>query len=109
MADVIRLSPILYVVTPLGDAEAYFLQIPIDTDQYAYYGCFQIETKENWWFDNTMIRIAGSVSGRRDNYYSEFYMTDAMLESLTPHILRHKKSPLYEKVLNASLGNSSIS
>lgn len=97
MSDLIRLIPTFYVVTPLGEAEAHFLQVPIGDDGYAQWGCFINETKENWWFDNTLVRIVGSVSARRDDSYSDFYLSDEMFKSLLPHILRHKHSPLYDR------------
>ena len=88
-------------MTPLGDAEAYFLQVPTGTDTYAQWGVFQQETKEQWWFDNTLVRITGSVSARRGDFMSEFFVSDDLFETLRPHILRHKKSPLYERAVAA--------
>ena len=96
MSNLIRLIPVIYVLTPLGEAEAFFLQVPETDDNYAQWGCFQTETKENWWWDNTMIRILGSSSSRRDEECSEFFLSEGMWEMLRPHILRHKKSPLHE-------------
>ena len=89
----------MFILTPLGEAEAHFLQVPINNDNYVQWGCFINETKENWWFDNTMVRIVGSCSGRRDSNVSPFFLSQGMLEMMTPHILRHKRSPLYEKVV----------
>jgi hypothetical protein len=97
MSDLIRLVPAMYVLTPLGEAEAHFLQVPHDNDRYCQWGCFQLETKENWWWDNTLIRLIGSISARRGDNYSDFYVSNEMFEMLLPHILRHKKSPLYER------------
>lgn len=100
MSNLLRLIPILYVVTPLGQAEAHFLQVPEINDNYCQWGCFINETKENWWFDNTLVRIVGSVSSRRGDNYSDFYLSDEMFKSLLPHILRHKHSPLYDRANN---------
>ncbi len=100
--NLIRLIPIIYVITPLGDAEALFLQVPETDDNYAQWGCFQSETKENWWWNNKLIRIVGSMSAMRDESYTDFYLDEGMLEMLRPHILRHKKSPLYEKITSSS-------
>jgi hypothetical protein len=99
MSNLIRLTPIMYVLTPLGEAEAHFLQVPIGDDGYANWGCFQLETKENWWFDNTNVRIVGSITGRRGDDYSPFFVNDEMFAMLLPHILRHKKSPLYKRAI----------
>ncbi len=102
MSNLIRLDPIIYVMNPLGEAEAHFLQVPIGPDNYAQWGCFQLETKEQWWFDNTLIRLVGSISGRHGDRMSEFYVSDEMFEMLLPHILRHKKSPLYNLAMEAT-------
>ena len=97
MSNLIRLTPVMYVLTPLGEAEAHFLQVPIGNDSYVQWGCFQSETKENWWWDNTLIRLIGSISSRRGDSHSDFYLSDEMFATLMPHILRHKKSSFYER------------
>lgn len=99
MSNLIRLTPIIYVMNPLGSAEAHFLQVPIGDDGYTQWGCFQAETKEQWWFDNTLIRLVGSISGRHGDYMTDFHVSDEMLEMLLPHILRHKRSPLYQRAI----------
>lgn len=105
MTNLVRLEPIMYVMTPLGPAEAHFLQVPVVADNYCQWGCFQAETKENWWFDNILVRLVGSVSGRRGDEMSEFFVSDEMFEMLLPHILRHTRSPLYERAM-AAIKNS---
>jgi hypothetical protein len=102
VSNLIRLDPILYVKTPLGDAEAHFLQVPSGNEGYTQWGCFQTETKEQWWFDNTLVRLIGSISARRGDRMSEFYIDHEMLVMLLPHILRHKHSPLYERAIHES-------
>lgn len=43
------LNPLFYLFTPLGIAEAHFLWKSDSFEVSASYGCFQCETKENWW------------------------------------------------------------
>ena len=107
LSNLIRLIPIIYVVTPLGSAEAHFIQVPIGDDGYANWGCFQSETKEQWWFDNSCVRLVGSITGRRGDNYSPIYLSDEMFDILIPHILRHKKSPFYNKAIaiHDTMGN----
>lgn len=99
--SLIRLKPHMYLATPLGDAEAHFLWIP-DTFENPYlYGCFQRETKENWWWPNNQVRLCESVSCERGYDHTPFFLSDDLFRELTPHILRHKLSPFYERVLKA--------
>lgn len=94
--NLIRLDPPLYVVTPLGDAEAHFLQVPNGHENHATYGCFQLETGENWWWPNPLVRLrlAASVTGQRAGQ-TGFQLDAAYLDKLKPHVARHRKSPLY--------------
>lgn len=55
----VQLNPPLPVVTPLGPALAYFIW---GVDRLVWYGCFQDETGENWWFLNNHVRLCPSMS-----------------------------------------------
>lgn len=54
-----QLDPPIRVITPLGDAVAYFLWTE---DRAVYFGVFQDETGEQWWFENYYIRIDPSIT-----------------------------------------------
>lgn len=94
-----RLTPHMYLFTPLGPAEAHFVWGSETFEVPVTYGCFICETKENWWMPNTWVRLCESISALRGAGHSEFYLTDDQFETLRPHILRHKKSPLYERAI----------
>ena len=98
----IRLVPHAYVFTPYGVAEVHFLETPDGFETNATWMCMQVETKEWWQWPTPMVRGCESISGMRDTSYSPFGITDAYFETLRPHILRHKLSPLYERAAKAS-------
>ena len=87
----------MYLFTPLGVAEAHFLETPDDAETNAVWLCFQVETKEPWQWPSPLVRICESISGLRDAAHSEIVVTDEYFETLRPHILRHTDSPLYER------------
>src|ERR1700722_18008850 len=91
----IRLTPHFYLFTPLGVAEAHFVWSSETFEVAVSYGCFQCETKENWWWPNTQVRLCESITTERSDGHSAFHLPDDLLETLRPHILRHTKSPLY--------------
>lgn len=93
----LRLDPFIFLDTPLGVAEAHFLRTDDGFEVPYLFGCFQCETKENWWWGNHHVRLRLSISAGRDGEHSPIHLDDAMLETLGPHILRHKKSPLYAR------------
>lgn len=59
MHVITQLSPPIRIITPLGDAVAYFLWTE---DRAVYWGVFQDETGEQWWFENYFIRIDPSIT-----------------------------------------------
>ena len=59
MHVITQLSPPIRVITPLGDAVAYFLWTE---DRAVYWGVFQDKTGEQWWFENYFIRIDSSIT-----------------------------------------------
>jgi hypothetical protein len=81
----IQLDPILHVITPLGKANAHFLNY-IDDDHYAVFGCFQVSTGESWWWPSKHVRLNTSVTGEHTSL-SEI----APVAGLDAHIGRHKK------------------
>lgn len=54
-----QLNPPIRVITPLGAAVAYFLWTE---DRAVYFGVFQDQTGENWWFENFYVRIDPSIT-----------------------------------------------
>lgn len=95
----IRLVPHAYVFTPFGVAEVHFLETPDGFETNATWMCMQVETKEWWQWPTPMIRGCESISGMRDTSHSQFMVSDAYFETLRPHILRHKLSPLYGRAI----------
>lgn len=96
-----RIVPFLYLYTPLGEAEAYWIQVPEDGDTYAFFVCFQKETKECWVWPNPHVRLVDSISSMRGKDHSPIHISDSLFETMKPHILRHKKSPFYERAAQA--------
>jgi hypothetical protein len=95
--SITRIVPHMYLFTPLGPAEAHFIWGSDTFEVSVTYCCFQCETKENWFWPNTLVRLCESITALRDDSHSPIYVSDALFETLRPHILRHKKSPLYER------------
>ena len=94
---ILRVEPIIYLFTPLGVAECHFYETPSGFETNPLWHCFQRETKEPWVWPNPMVRLCESISGSRSTAHSDFELDDAYFETLRPHILRHKKSPLYQR------------
>lgn len=100
--SLIRLIPHIYLVTPLGVAEAHFLETPESFETNAVWTCFQVETKEGWQWPMPLVRICESISGMRDEAYSPFILSEDYFETLRPHILRHRRSVFYEAAIGPS-------
>jgi|ERR1700722_2778774 len=97
-----RLVPHFYVFTPFGVAEVHFLETPDGFETNSVWTCFQVETKECWQWPTPMIRLCESISGIRDGECTDFGISPDYFETLRPHILRHKLSPLYERAIMGS-------
>ncbi len=54
-----QLNPTIRVMTPLGEALAFFIQ---ESGQEIYYGVFQVKTGEQWWFENDKVRLYPCLS-----------------------------------------------
>lgn len=91
------LDPPRGLITPLGDAIATEMIIWGQED-YFYYSCWQLETGENWMWDNRYVRLDPNISAGHPNI-SPFPPT---ITGLYPHIMRHKKSPLYREHLDST-------
>lgn len=102
MATLVRITPHLYLFTPLGPAEAHWLVCSDTFEVSINYGCFIIETKENWWWPNTQVRLCESITAGRDDQHSPIYISDELFQTLRPHILRHNKSPFYKRAAKDS-------
>ena len=81
-----QLDPPVRVITPLGDAVAYFLWTE---DRSVYWGVFQDETGEQWWFENFYIRISTSITDDPHQITPIFIPPD-MEASLAKHRKRYK-------------------
>ncbi len=100
----LRLTPHMYLFTPLGVAEAHFFESPEDYETNAAWTCFQVESKECWQWPTPLVRICESISGMRDGDYSPFMLSNEYFEVLRPHILRHEDSPFYQRAMEANHG-----
>lgn len=105
--SLIRLEPFIYLMTPLGEAEAHFLRMETREVPYEFL-CFQTETKECWGWPNHLVRIIHSISAGRDGTHSAIILDDDMKNTLGPHILRHKLSPLYPWADQYLRGNAGV-
>lgn len=86
MGKMTQLNPPLPVMTPLGEAVAYFLWT--DDANLQTFGVFQLKTGESWWFDNRFVRLIPSITGERYDA-TKIYMEPDMLAKLKPHFARH--------------------
>jgi hypothetical protein len=62
---VIRLNPVVWVQTPLGDADAEFM-IEVGDEHHLQFVCWIHETGECWTFQSHEIRRATNVTMGRD-------------------------------------------
>lgn len=99
--SLLRLTPQIYLFTPLGVAEAHFFESPEDYETNATWTCFQVETKEQWQWPAPLVRLCESISGMRDTKHSPFMVSEDYLDTLRPHILRHQGSPLYARAIRS--------
>lgn len=95
---IIRLTPPMILLTPLGEAECHFYEAPDTWENHPFWHCFQLETKEAWVWPNPLVRIVESVSGIRGREHTPFAVSPEYFAELMPHILRHRKSPLRAKL-----------
>jgi len=83
---ILQLNPPLIVITPLGEAEAHFLQSESDL---IYFGVFQKATGEQWWWENNHVRLATCLTGGRFSV-SCMQLPSGMDAALSKHRERHK-------------------
>lgn len=98
-----ELRKTFFVETPLGTAEAFFIESDGGLERPVLVGVFQCETKEFWWWPNNQVRLCHSISAMRSLERSPIHLSSDMLETLTPHILRHAESPFYYRVKEPAL------
>lgn len=84
----IQLNPPLPMITPLGPALAYFIW---GVNRLVWYGCFQDNTGENWWFLNNHVRLCISMSDGQFKT-SPIKLPRAMKRFLKPHRKRHERT-----------------
>lgn len=61
MSKFTQLNPPLPMMTPLGEAWAHFIWSEgLETN--VHFGCFQVETGENWWWENHNVRLVKNIS-----------------------------------------------
>lgn len=81
------IDPPMRVVTPLGDAVAYFLWTE---DRAVYFGVFQDQTGEQWWFENYYVRIDPSITDT-PHQTTPIHLPPAMEEKIAFHRKRYSK------------------
>lgn len=81
----LQLHTPLDVITPLGAAEAHFIQ---PCGERTYFGVFQTATGENWWWENHLIRLAPCITAGR-SFTSAFPLSPEERGRLAPHAARH--------------------
>ncbi len=86
--------------TPFGEAEADFMWVSDSPDAATEFCCWILETNECWWFPQPLVRAVRSMSASLRGTPSEIVLSDALFERYANHILRHKKSPFYERAIN---------
>jgi len=83
---IIQLDPPLEMITPLGEAEAHFLESEGDR---VFFGVFQKVSGENWWFENHLIRLAPCLTSGRPEV-STITLSTMMKSALAEHLKRHR-------------------
>ena len=73
------------MLTPLGYAMAYFIW---GEDRLVWYGCFQTDTGENWWWLNNHVRLVPSMSDEQFKA-SDIHISAEMEKFLAPHRKRY--------------------
>lgn len=86
MTRIQEISPI-FVKTPLGLAKALFIW---HSDTNCWWGCFQDQTGECWWWENRYIRLEKNISEERFNQ-SPIALPEDMAKALEPHMKRYSK------------------
>jgi hypothetical protein len=78
---ILQLNPTIRVITPLGEAIAFFIQ---EQGQEIYFGVFQVATGEQWWFENDKIRLNPCLTEGHPSYSAITPMA-----GLEKHLERH--------------------
>jgi hypothetical protein len=99
----LRLVPPMMLLTPLGRAECHFYDPADGHENHPLWHCFQLETNEPWVWPNPLVRIVESVTGMRARSHTQFTLRPDYFDELIPHILRHKRSPLYAAALKKTV------
>lgn len=100
---ILELKKTFFVNTPLGTAEAFFLDSGDTIERACLVGVFQCETKEFWWWPNNQVRLCHSISAMRSLEQSPIHLSDEMVDTLKQHILRHAESPFHYRVREPGL------
>lgn len=98
MTKIVHIDKIL--LTPFGEAESDLEWISDSPDSPTEFSCWIIETGENWWFPQPLVRAVISMSAPRRGEPSPIVMTDDLLHRYAVHILRHKKSQFRKQALD---------
>jgi|ERR1700742_333233 len=88
--------------TVLGLAQCDLIWIGDSTDEASEFHCWIFETNESWWFPQPLVRAIKSMSVFQRGISSEIMITEEHLKNYKEHILRHKKSPFYERMKNVN-------
>lgn len=86
-----------HLMTPFGEAEADHMWVSDSADVASEYECWILETGECWWFPQPLVRAVRSMSASRRGEPSEIALPDSLLHRYATHLLRHKRSPFYER------------
>lgn len=92
MPEIVAIQRVL--MTPFGEAEADLIWIPDGFDHASEYCCWLLETGENWWFPQPLVRAMQSVSTRRGSP-SPIVLPHSFMARYAVHIARHTRSPFY--------------
>ena len=77
------------VTTPFGEAVCHFAY---DAGDETYWGCFQKETCELWWWSGPEIRYAIHLS-EGFNKQTPIILSKERQAALAPHMKRYKNDP----------------
>lgn len=85
------------LMTPFGEAHADLIYISENSDDPTEFQCWLLETGEVWWFAQPHVREIPRFNEPYRSGITDIQLSDALLHKYAKHILRHKRSPFYDK------------
>jgi len=91
--SIVQLDTSVYVTTPFGKARCDFLW---EHNDELWWGCWQDQTGEIWWWPNPLVRLTLDISDGRYKV-TAITLPPGMKAALTPHVARYEGVELVER------------